>query len=212
MDEATSALDYQAEKYVQQTLDKVSKGRTTIVVSHRLSAIRDADRILFIDKGHVIEDGTHSELMAAKGRYFEMVTAGNMDEESESEEEDEEHENVVDEVKQNGIEIPKRIELNRAISEQKNNRNYIRALSVDEMEKELEKEKKLADEEESEASDHNIQYWEAFKRILSLTKPEWMIMFLATVSAAIIGASLPLFAILFGEVYGVSQSRKSHLT
>lgn len=77
LDEATSALDYQSEKYVQETLDKVSKGRTTIVVSHRLSAIRHADRILFIDKGQVIEDGSHEELVDLRGRYYDMVTAVN---------------------------------------------------------------------------------------------------------------------------------------
>lgn len=83
LDEATSALDYQSEKYVQETLDKVSKGRTTIVVSHRLSAIRHADRILFIDKGQVIEDGSHEELIDLHGRYYDMVTAVNLEMESE---------------------------------------------------------------------------------------------------------------------------------
>lgn len=73
LDEATSALDYQAEKFVQKTLDRASEGRTTIVVSHRLSAIRSANRIVFIDKGKVIEDGTHSELIALKGRYHDMM-------------------------------------------------------------------------------------------------------------------------------------------
>lgn len=82
LDEATSALDYQSEKYVQETLDKVSKGRTTIVVSHRLSAIRHADRILFIDKGQVVEDGSHEELIDLKGRYYDMVTAVNLEMES----------------------------------------------------------------------------------------------------------------------------------
>lgn len=82
LDEATSALDYHSEKYVQETLDKVSKGRTTIVVSHRLSAIRHADRILFIDKGQVIEDGSHEELIDLKGRYYDMVTTVNLEMES----------------------------------------------------------------------------------------------------------------------------------
>lgn len=78
LDEATSALDYRSEKLVQTTLDKASKGRTTIIVSHRLSAIRNAERILFIDKGIVIEDGTHSQLVGMKGRYYEMITAGRL--------------------------------------------------------------------------------------------------------------------------------------
>lgn len=79
LDEATSALDYQSEKHVQQTLDSLSKGRTTVVVSHRLSAIRNADRILYFDKGNVLEEGTHNELLALKGPYYEMVMAGSCD-------------------------------------------------------------------------------------------------------------------------------------
>lgn len=58
---------------VQETIDRASKGRTTIVVSHRMSAIKNADRIVFISKGQVLEDGTHDELIALNGHYFEMV-------------------------------------------------------------------------------------------------------------------------------------------
>lgn len=83
-------------------------------------------------------------------------------------------------------------------------RNLLRVLTVDEMEKQMEKEKKLDAEKNAKPADETIHYWKAFKRILTLAKPEGMMMTLATISAVIIGASLPLFAILFGEVYGVS--------
>ena len=75
LDEATSALDYESEKLVQEALDKASKGRTTIVVSHRLSAIKGADKILFIDQGKVLEEGSHEELMKLNGSYSKMVSA-----------------------------------------------------------------------------------------------------------------------------------------
>lgn len=78
LDEATSALDYHSEKLVQQALDMASKGRTTIVVSHRLSAIRGADKIVFIHEGKVVEEGSHDELMALEGMYYEMVRAGDI--------------------------------------------------------------------------------------------------------------------------------------
>ena len=78
LDEATSALDYQSEKLVQQALDLASKGRTTIVVSHRLSAIRGADKIVFIHEGKVMEEGSHDELMTLGGMYHDMVKAGNI--------------------------------------------------------------------------------------------------------------------------------------
>lgn len=69
-------MDYQSEKLVQEALDMASKGRTTIVVSHRLSAIRGADKIVFIHEGKVIEEGSHDDLIALEGAYYNMVKAG----------------------------------------------------------------------------------------------------------------------------------------
>lgn len=79
LDEATSALDYESEKSVQAALDLASKGRTTIVVSHRPSAIRNASRIIFIENGTVVEDGGPEELFAAKGRYYDMFYASDLE-------------------------------------------------------------------------------------------------------------------------------------
>ncbi|PCI87172.1 MAG: ABC transporter [Hyphomicrobiales bacterium] len=73
LDEATSALDSQSEKKVQKALENLAKGRTTLIVAHRLSTIRDADRILVIDNGEIVEQGDHQKLMAQKGTYAKLV-------------------------------------------------------------------------------------------------------------------------------------------
>ena len=73
LDEATSALDVQTERAVGEALERLAEGRTTIVIAHRLSTVRDADQIAVLDGGVVVERGTHEELLAAGGRYAELV-------------------------------------------------------------------------------------------------------------------------------------------
>jgi ATP-binding cassette subfamily B protein len=73
LDEATSALDTQTERAVQQALERLEEGRTTIAIAHRLSTIRDADQIVVLDGGAVVERGTHDELLALGGRYAALV-------------------------------------------------------------------------------------------------------------------------------------------
>src|SRR5690606_34995389 len=71
LDEATSALDAQSEQLVQLALERLMVGRTTLVIAHRLATIRDADRILVLEKGRLIDQGTHDELVRKGGRYAE---------------------------------------------------------------------------------------------------------------------------------------------
>ena len=76
LDEATSALDSESELFVQEALDTLMKKRTSIVIAHRLSTIINADKILVIHNGELVEQGTHDELIRKKGRYTTLYKRG----------------------------------------------------------------------------------------------------------------------------------------
>lgn len=77
LDEATAALDYESEREFQENMKKIEKNRTVIIIAHRLSTVRSADRILVMDNGQVVEQGTHAELFEKGGIYFELAKSAN---------------------------------------------------------------------------------------------------------------------------------------
>ncbi|KAJ9592690.1 hypothetical protein L9F63_015634, partial [Diploptera punctata] len=176
LDEATSALDLHSEAKVQAALDKAAKGRTTLIVTHRLSTVRNADRIIFIAHGQVMEEGTHNELLALKQLYYSLVKADPTMTEGAGEGNNE----LVGNGTANGIIdlMQPRKQSTRSRAESNKDHNDV----------------PLIEEE---------KYSVPICRIFALSKPEWLEVLVGCVAAAAVGFALPLFAILFGEVYGV---------
>src|SRR5206468_10266046 len=72
LDEATSALDYESERAIQQNMKRIAAGRTVFVIAHRLSTVRNANRIITLEHGRIVEDGSHDELIRSNGRYANL--------------------------------------------------------------------------------------------------------------------------------------------
>jgi ATP-binding cassette, subfamily B, beta-glucan exporter len=95
LDEATSALDVETEEKVKQAVDDLSHNRTTFIIAHRLSTVRSADIVLFMDKGHLVERGSFDELAARGGRFSDLLRAGGLQLEDKSEKAKDENSNVM---------------------------------------------------------------------------------------------------------------------
>ncbi|XP_030031864.2 multidrug resistance protein homolog 49 [Manduca sexta] len=206
LDEPTSALDPYSEKQVQAALDKASVGRTTITVSHRLSTIVNCDRIICMDQGVIVEQGTHSELLNKRGYYHKLVTTGKENTEIEEieplpeETEDEECGDVTrpphTEVKRESTRRLRRHHSVRDSQEWMTPRASISSVVsasiqsyVCNAEYEMEQEE---DDEEEELKP--ISDWELMK----LNSPEWVQITIGAIAALSQGACFPLFALLFG--------------
>uniref|UniRef100_W8BN80 Multidrug resistance protein-65 n=1 Tax=Ceratitis capitata TaxID=7213 RepID=W8BN80_CERCA len=184
LDEATSALDYHSEKDIQQALDLVSKGRTTIVVSHRLSAIRGADKIVFLHEGKVFEEGSHDDLMTLKGMYYNMVRAGDINVADATEE------NVIEDKKLNLNSYEKSFETD-LINLEKNHISYEQQPIMPVKNKE--------NISEDDATGGN--FFLTFRRILQLARPEWCMLVCGAICAIAFGFTYPAFSVIFGEFY-----------
>ncbi|XP_045504578.1 multidrug resistance protein homolog 49-like isoform X2 [Colias croceus] len=184
LDEATSALDSHSEAKVQRALDAASHGRTTIMVSHRLATVLNANRIVFIEKGEVVEEGTHEELLDLRGRYYQLVLQNE----------------------------PSIAPNPNAPEEQKKHTKFRRAKlqkleSVDSI--------KSSSADDDSGSEDSVVVDEAPQKdfepttwqILKLCEPEKWLMLIGVLAAVAVGSSFPCFAVLFGETYGLLESK-----
>lgn len=224
LDEATSALDTQSEGVVQAALDKARRGRTTIMVAHRLSTIRTADKIVAFEDGRVAEIGTHGELMKMEGVYYGLVSAQGIqavDDEDMEEEEDDVTE--LDMVEQDIFDKGKGNNRVRTESERKMS-VASSILSDDSVTMEdighavgsavgfsrvpslqasfYKRQKGSFANTPLETSDEDLPKVSMI-RILKANSKEWPYMLIGLLASVIMGASMPVYAILFGEVLGV---------
>ncbi|ORZ24240.1 P-loop containing nucleoside triphosphate hydrolase protein [Absidia repens] len=192
---ATSALDTQSERLVQKALDAAAADRTTIVIAHRLSTIRNADLIVVMDQGDLVEQGTHNELLAQGGVYAELVKKQEI-----ALQDTNIVENHVDDetlLKQEQIELEKAQEI-KIVTEKRGSVDLVKLnsrTSVDAYELKLRKEK----EEKKAASKQSTP----FKRVVSQMRPEWHYLATGVLGAAIAGAVFPCFALIFAQVLNI---------
>ncbi|GAB0096239.1 Multidrug resistance protein homolog 65 [Sergentomyia squamirostris] len=177
LDEATSALDSQTEKLVQDTLERASKGRTTIIVTHRLASIRKADRIVLMDRGIVLEDGTHFDLMKLQGKYYNLVRVDSL--------QSAQADNVV--VEKDEEKIKKRKDSKRELTKFDNHVHF---------------EENSLKVNNDDGKEDKINSFRIFLRILRMTRAEWCYLILGAIAAGLIGMSYTAFAILLGDIYG----------
>ncbi|XP_062322018.1 ATP-binding cassette, sub-family B (MDR/TAP), member 4 isoform X1 [Osmerus eperlanus] len=187
LDEATSALDSESETVVQAALDKVRLGRTTIVVAHRLSTIRNADVIAGFQNGDIVEQGTHSELMKMQGVYHTLVTMQTFRNAEESVEV--EAEPVLSEKSPSASSLTETTLYRRKST---------KGSSFVGSEKEKEKEGETKAEEEDEKVPPV-----SFFQVLRLNLPEWPYIVVGVICATINGAMQPLFAVIFSKIIAV---------
>lgn len=204
LDEATSALDTESESIVQSALDQASQGRTTVIVAHRLSTIRTADKIVALSDGVVHEVGTHEELMAKQGIYYQLVMA--QTKESEEEEEDDESD---DDILEESLPTSLHRQMSILSSGSYNSdsslpRNVGRTLSA--------KSNRIKSAGHDSEDDEELQAMEPSKvRLLKMCAPEWPYLLVGGIAAIIMGLFTPIYGIVFGDILGILAEQNERI-
>ncbi|XP_054737347.1 multidrug resistance protein homolog 49 [Anastrepha obliqua] len=182
LDEATSALDPTSERRVQDALDLVSQGRTTLVVSHRLSTVTNADLIVFVKDGVVVEQGTHEELMRLEGLYCKLVMI------SKHKTEEEALANTSNAVRQRKQQLKVLVD-----SDEEGESSYDEADAESMAGKKKSKKKKIHVEKDKIT----------FVQLMKMNAPEWRYLLIGCIASMLHGATFPTWAVLFGDFFGM---------
>uniref|UniRef100_A0A7N8Y4Y8 ATP-binding cassette, sub-family B (MDR/TAP), member 4 n=1 Tax=Mastacembelus armatus TaxID=205130 RepID=A0A7N8Y4Y8_9TELE len=195
MDEATSALDAESETIVQAALDKVRQGRTTIIVAHRLSTIRNADVIAAFQNGKIVELGTHSQLLEKHGVYHMLVTTQVIHIHGHT------HKLFNGQEAEHELSAGEKSPLVKSLSDfSLNRRKSTRGSSFAASEGKKEEERKDAKDKTEE--EENVPLVSFFK-IIRLNLPEWPYIVVGTICAIINGVMQPMFSIIFSKIITV---------
>ncbi|CAJ1079341.1 bile salt export pump [Xyrichtys novacula] len=197
LDMATSALDNESEAVVQQALDQVRMGRTTISIAHRLSTIRNADVIIGFEHGQAVERGTHSELLEREGVYFTLVTLQNQDTSNTTNDEISE---TLDDFSMRARSESHRSSKRslRLRSQSTLSSSSLKILSNIMITPETPTYEESVEEEVEPAP---------VARILKYNQPEWPYMLLGSLGAAVNGSVNPIYAVLFSQILGTFAIR-----
>ncbi|KAM9650261.1 ATP-dependent translocase ABCB1 isoform 1-T2 [Trichechus inunguis] len=185
LDEATSALDTESEAVVQVALDKARKGRTTVVIAHRLSTVRNADVIAGFDDGVIVEEGNHDELMKEKGIYFKLVTMQTRGNEIEIAGATNEYKSESD-----ALEMSPKDSRSSVIRRRSTHKSICAPQGED---------RNLSTKGDLDENVPPVSFW----RILKLNLTEWPYFVVGVFCAIINGGLQPAFAVIFSRIIGV---------
>ncbi|XP_071416994.1 ATP-binding cassette sub-family B member 5 isoform X4 [Pithys albifrons albifrons] len=182
-------------------------GRTTIVIAHRLSTIRTADTIAGFEKGVVVEQGTHSELMLQKGVYYSLVTQQGCSNDVQDDGTSEDSEGTEAEQYEENVSLVEELTFQDHFDESViPERGSIRRRSSIYKSKKCSSKKSFGKKKKKELEKENLPDV-PYSRILALNKPEWLYVLLGVIAAAVIGGVHPAFAVIFGKIIGAFQER-----